>query len=243
MRPPSIRRFCHNLTAALLIAAASAPLAAQAYQCRVPQAPIAVPAVQRDGPVQQTPVTGYTLALSWSPEYCRGREADPGNRRQCSGLDGRFGFIVHGLWPEGRPGQWPQWCPAPRAPTAAELARNLCITPSAELLAHEWAKHGSCMTRRPETYFRVTRILWNSLRWPDFDRISRQRELTAGDIRRAFSEANRGWKPEHVGLRLNERGWLREMRLCYGKDFMPTACDVARFGPGDSAPVRIWRGL
>jgi ribonuclease T2 len=216
---------------------------AQAYQCRVPQGPVSVPPAVRDGPVRQVPVTGYTLALSWSPEYCRGRETRSADRRQCSGRAGRFGFVVHGLWPEGRGAAWPQWCPAARRPTSRELAPNLCMTPSSALLAHEWAKHGACMTSTPASYFKITRILWGSLRWPDFDRIGRDEALTAGKVRTAFADANRYWEPEHVGLRVNERGWLTEMRLCYGKDFMPAPCGAGRFGPADSVPVRIWRGL
>ncbi len=232
-------------TALVLVALAGAAQSAwaQAYQCRVPQGPVSVPQPRRDGPVRDMPITGYTLALSWSPEYCRLRTDSARDRQQCSGQGGRFGFVVHGLWPEGAGGSWPQWCSTANRPSPTEIRRNLCMTPSAALLAHEWAKHGSCMVPRPETYFRVTRILWGSLRWPDFDRISRQEGLTAGDIRRAFADANRHWKPEHVGLRINARGWLEEMRLCYGRDFMPRACDKARFGPGDTANVRIWRGL
>jgi ribonuclease T2 len=215
---------------------------AQAYQCRVPQGPVSVPAIARDGPVRQVPVAGYTLALSWSPEYCRARRGDADDR-QCSGRVGRFGFVVHGLWPEGRGARWPQWCPASHAPTSAELARNMCLTPSAQLLAHAWAKHGACMASRPENYFRTVRTLWGGLRWPDFDRLSRSTKLTAGEIREAFSQANRLWEPEHVGLVINERGWLQEMRLCYGTDFKPAACGAQRFGPADSTPVKIWRGL
>jgi len=230
------------VVAAALAMAPGAALA-QAYQCRVPERPPAIPAVERDGPVRQAPITGYTLALSWSPEYCRGRAAQAGARFQCSGQGGRFGFVVHGLWPEGRGGNWPQWCPARQPLTARELARNMCMTPSAALIAHEWAKHGACMTRRPEAYFKAARILWNSLRWPDFDRIARDEDLTAGEVRQAFAEANRRWEPAHVGLVLNERGWLQQMRLCYGTDFLPAACDARRFGPADSAPVKIWRGL
>lgn len=216
---------------------------AQAYQCQVPRGPLAVPAVSRDGPVRRVPVTGYTLALTWSPEYCRFRQDQAAHRRQCSGRSGRFGFVVHGLWPEGRGAAWPQWCPSANRPRSRDLAANLCMTPSPALLAHEWAKHGACMVDAPAKYFKVTRILWNSLRWPDFDRIARDEALTAGAIRAAFADANRYWEPEHVGLVVNERGWLTEMRLCYGRDFMPTPCDPRRFGPADSAPVKIWRGL
>ena len=99
------------------------------------------------------------------------------------------------------------------------------------------------MAKRPATYFRVTRILFGGLRLPDYDRISREDGLTAGRIRTAFAEANRGWSPADVGVKLNERGWLREIRLCYDKMFRPTRCDTRRFGAKDAAPARIWRGL
>lgn len=220
-----------------------APALAQAYQCTVPQGRISLPPIQRDGPVRDTPITGYTLALSWSPEFCRSREDDPEHVRQCSGRGGRFGFIVHGLWPEGRGGEWPQWCAATRPPSQQALRESLCMMPGERLIAHEWARHGSCMVQSGDAYLRVTRILWNGLRIPDFDRLSRQRALTAGDIRRALADANRGWAPQNIGLVLNERGWLTELRLCYARNFMPARCDRRRFGPADDAPVRIWRGM
>lgn len=219
------------------------PVLAQAYQCRAPHGAIALPAITRDGPVRQTRVTGYTLALSWSPQFCRFRTGQPRHARQCSGREGRFAFIVHGLWPEGPRGQWPQWCPTTRQPSQVQLRQSLCMTPDVQLLAREWAKHGSCMVRDPDAYLRITRVLWNSLRWPDFDRLSRRRDLTAGTIRETFAEANPYWDSEDVGMVVSDRGWLRELRLCYGADFMPTACDARRFGPGDGERVNIWRGL
>lgn len=227
--------------AALALLASAAPLSAQAYQCRGP-ARISVPQVQPDAPVRRMPVTGYTLALSWSPEYCKGRESRAGDAVQCSGANGRFGLVVHGLWPEGR-GTWPQWCPSPRKVQPAEVRRNLCMMPSARMQAHEWAKHGACMVRTPASYFKMTRILFGGLRLPDFDRLSKDPELTAGLIRTRFAAANPGWRPEAVGVKLNERGWLEELRLCYDKRFMPQACDRRRFGPKDEATVKIWRGL
>jgi len=230
-----------RFAAALVVGIASSPLAAQAYQCSVTGA-VALPRVAPDGPPRRLPITGYTLALSWSPEFCRGRENSRRDARQCSGKAGRFGMVVHGLWPEsGR--SWPQWCPASQT-LAVEAARpNLCLSPSEALVANQWAKHGTCMTRRPETYFRVTRILWNGLRMPDFDRISREERLTAGTIRTRFVDANPGWRAEAVGIRLNQRGWLEEIQLCYDKRFIPAPCDKARWGAAANASARIWRGL
>lgn len=228
----------------LLLAASHGGLAhAQAFQCTLPAAPVAVPTIEQDGPMRLMPIARYTLALSWSPEFCRNRENNPRHARQCSGRDGRFGFIVHGLWPEGRGESWPQWCPTRRAPSPANVRQNLCMTPDARLLAHEWAKHGSCMVGTPETYFSVTRVLYNSLRWPDFDRLSRREGLTAGAIRQAFADANPHWETEHVGLRVNERGWLQELRLCYDRRFRPERCSPGRYGPAEDTAVRIWRGL
>ncbi|WP_421989313.1 ribonuclease T [Qipengyuania sp.] len=217
------------------------PLAAQHYQCSPPRA-VQVPQVRPDAPPRRLPVTGYTLAMSWSPEFCKPRKGQRRHARQCGGRGGMFGLVVHGLWPaSGR--SWPQWCPKSRAPLPREVAANMCISPSAALIARQWAKHGACMTRKPATYLKVTRILWEGLRIPDLDRISREDGLTAGTIRTRFVDANPGWMREAVGVKLNARGWLEELRLCYDKRFMPTECNRSLFGAQDEAEAKIWRGL
>lgn len=214
---------------------------AQAYQCRMPER-ISVPKIASEAPERRVPVTGYTLSLSWSPEFCKGRESNARQATQCSGRNGRFGFVVHGLRPEGR-NSWPQWCRTSRVVSPAEARKNLCMSPSAALLARQWAKHGSCMTRRPETYFKVTRILWDGVRMPDADVLSREKKVTAGRLRAEFARLNPGWPKAAVGVKLNSRGWLEEMRLCYDKRFMPSKCDARRFGAKDSAAMKVWRGL
>ncbi|WP_345719362.1 ribonuclease T2 family protein [Qipengyuania aestuarii] len=230
--------------AALLIAAlacAALPQAGrtQAFQCSLPGA-VELPRIEPER-LRRLPVTGYTLALSWAPEFCRFREDQPRHARQCSGRAGRFGFTVHGLWPDsGR--SWPQWCGGPDL-TAREARANLCISPDATLIARQWEKHGTCMAQHPATYLKVTRILFNGLRWPDFVRISREERLTAATVRKRLADANPGWMPEAIGVHLDGKGWLEELRLCYDRRFMPRACDARRFGAGDGQPVKIWRGL
>lgn len=225
--------------AALLALSLPAPALAQAYQCAPPQRIAPLPPVVPDGPARRVPVAGYTLAVSWSPEFCRGDRSS----MQCSGRNGRFGFVLHGLWPEASKGPSPQWCSITPRPSPELIRRNLCMTPVPWLLEHEWAKHGSCMAKRPETYFRVSAILWQSLRWPDADRLSRQDGLTVGELRRAFVLANPDWKPEQIGVVLSRTGWLRELRLCYSRRFLPKACPRGGLGPPDSMPMKIWRGL
>lgn len=226
---------------ALLALLLPAPAFAQAYQCSLPQRVGPVPDVRPDGPVRRAVVSGYTLAVSWSPEYCK-RGGDTASM-QCSGANGRFGFVLHGLWPEARSGPPPQWCSAGPRPSPELIRRNLCMTPVPWLLAHEWAKHGSCMARTPEGYYRVSGILWRSLRWPDADRLSRRRDLTAGDLREAFFAANPDWRGRRIGLLTSRNGWLREVKLCYDRKFMPKDCDRHAYGPADSQPLKIWRGL
>ena len=216
------------------------PALAQAYQCRAPARLTMPPPPVQDEATVRMPVARYTLAASWSPEHCktRGRN-DP---LQCGGKAGRFGFILHGLWPEGAAGRWPQWCSLTPRPSLADLSAHICMTPSPRLLERAWAKHGSCMTTRPEAYFKAAAILWQSLKWPDADGLSRRRDLTVGDLREAFLVRNPDWPRAAVGVATSRTGWLRELRLCYGRDFMPQACPRGAFGPPDSAQLKIWRG-
>jgi ribonuclease T2 len=232
-----------RIAVAALALALPAAAQAQAYQCRVPDALSLPPPVRADGPAFRTRIGGYTLALSWSPEYCRSHGRDPANAVQCGGGAGRFGFIVHGLWPEAAKGRPPQWCATTPRPTLPSLRSNLCMTPSPGLLEHEWAKHGSCMASSPEGYYRVAATLWQSLRFPDMDRLSRDEALTAGTLRQELVTLNRGWRAEAIGLLANERGWLQEVRLCYDRKFMPSRCPRSLFGPADKAALKIWRGL
>ncbi len=222
-----------------LALALPAPALAQAYQCTLPQRLDPPRPVVQDGPSRHAAIAGYTLAVSWSPEFCRGETGS----MQCSGRNDSFGFVLHGLWPEARSGPPPQWCAMEPRPSPALIRRNLCMTPVPWLLEHEWAKHGSCMTRTPEAYFRTSAILWQSLRWPDADRLSRRHRLTVGDLREAFVIANPEWQREMVGVELSRNGWLRELRLCYGRDFMPRACQRGKLGPPDGAELKIWRGM
>ncbi len=187
------------------------------------------------------PVASYILAASWSPEHCK----ISGNKgsMQCSGRNGRFGFVLHGLWPEAAKGPPPQWCATAPRPSPDLIRRNLCMTPVPWLLEHEWAKHGSCMVRKPETYFKVGGILWRSIRWPDADYLSRKEDLVAGDFREAFVRLNPAWSVDQIGIETNQRGWLRGIRLCYGKDFMPRRCPSRTLGSRDNTPIKIWRGL
>jgi ribonuclease T2 len=229
--------------AGALLAALICPAAAlgQAYQCRMPTDLPAARPITPDGPAVRTPITGYSLALSWSPEFCRGKERDPAQRLQCSGAAGRFGFVVHGLWPEGM-GRSPEWCRAVPPPAPAILSAQLCRSPSAYLIAHEWAKHGSCMARDAASYYRVSNILADAMRYPEMDPLSRDRTLTARAFRQALAAANPGRPPASFGLSVSRGGWLREVYVCLDRRFRAARCTAQQAGPRDTAALKIWRG-
>ena len=226
---------------AALVLMAPAPALAQAWQCAVPGRIDPLPAPVPDGPKRKVPIGGFTLAVSWSPEYCRGSR-DPGSM-QCSGKNGRFGFVLHGLWPEASFGPPPQWCSVLPRPQSETVRKNMCVTPVPRLIEHEWAKHGSCMATTPEAYWAIARHIWERFQWPDAMRLSLRPDLTVGALREAVVLANPGLKREAVGVLVSEKGWLRELRICHNRQFRTVACKRGAMGPGDSAALKIWRGI
>lgn len=222
---------------------AQAQAQAQAYQCRAPA--LAKPITPTSKPAKEPrrikPVSGYTLAMSWSPEYCRLRKDSRRDKSQCSGDDGSFGFILHGLWPDAQGASYPQWCRSTKALPPALVKRNFCMMPSTRLMAKEWAKHGTCMTRRPETYFRISKIMFGAVEFPNMDRLSRK-PLTVKGLRAAFVTANDGLGADMMRFKINRRGWLEEVRLCLGKSFRPQRCPRDMRALQDDMPVKIWRG-
>jgi ribonuclease T2 len=122
------------------------------------------------------------------------------------------------------------------------IRENLCATPDIQLLQHEWAKHGTCMGNiTPAAYFRRATKLYEGIRYPDMDRLSR-RDLTVAGYSRAFADANPGMRPDMIKLNLNRNGWLEEVWLCLDTDFRRARCKPADGSPRGKDRVRIWRG-
>jgi len=227
--------------AATMLAALPAAAQAQSYACAIPES---VPRPHPElptakEPARRLPIGGYTLALTWSPEYCYSHRKDEFAGFQCNGSS-RFGFTLHGLWPDGVGKQWPQYCAATPLLSPATIRRHLCATPSAQLLQHEWAKHGTCVGGTPDAYFARSTGLYAKLRYPDMMALSR-RSLSVGQFKAAMARANRGVPANAIRVTAN-KGWLDELWLCLDKSDRYVRCKTGTGGLPDAARLKIGRG-
>lgn len=226
------------VAALALLAGCAAPIeqaSAPAPSCRLPAAVTPAPAhaPPADEVVKDEPTAFYMLALTWTPEWCRERADEPGQAFQCAG-DNDFGFVLHGLWPNGAGKRHPRFCgPAP-ALDAATVRKHLCMTPSAELLQHEWAAHGTCGWSDPKAYFAQAAALWDTITPPKL----RAPTMTGAEIRTAFVRANPDIPRDAVYLRVVDGDALQDIRICYDLTYRPLACPGG-VGTPDGVTIRI----
>jgi ribonuclease T2 len=233
--------------ALLQLAAAAALLTPGVVQAQAPSCsvPATLPRPHVEGPTDReprrvVPIGSYTLALSWSPQYCRAHRDEADDSFQCAGAN-RFGFTLHGLWPDGEGKVWPQYCEAAAVLPEKVIRGAICATPSPQLIQHEWTKHGTCMKTDPARYFATSTRLYRDYAYPDMMALSR-RKLTVTSFKRAFAAANPGLTPAMFRLNLGRGGWLEEVWLCLDTAFKPRRCAATGEGAKASAPVKIWRG-
>lgn len=235
----------HFARAALCVAVlVAAPVAAhaQALNCRIP-ATIEVPhddLATPDQPRRVLPIGGYTLAVTWAPEYCQRNKEQASAKFECASGN-RFGFTLHGLWPDGEGPEWPQYCQATQLLPPAIIGAHLCATPSVQLIQHEWAKHGTCTAMTPNQFFTESRRLYQRLRFPDMNALSRRQGLTAGDVARAIAAANPGMDATMMRVTANKQGWLDEIWFCLDKSRALHTCPAHQGGAAPDSPIKIWR--
>ncbi|WP_156678700.1 ribonuclease T2 family protein [Sphingomonas profundi] len=223
--------------AALLPAAAHA----QASACTIPAS---LPRPRPEPPTAANPrrimpIGRYTLAISWSPGYCPGKAGSAEDAFQCGGANGRFGFTLHGLWPDAAGESWPQYCRATPLVPERVVREMLCTTPSVQLIQHEWAKHGTCMSPTPRAYFAQSSRLYRALRFPDMHALAARDDVTAGDIAAAFAASNRGIREDMVRVTTGRDGRLAELWLCLDTRLRYTGCPAVAGGVARTTRVRI----
>lgn len=191
-----------------------------------------------DQPRRLLPIGSYTLAVSWSPQYCASRQSSPKDHVQCGGAAGHFGWTLHGLWPDGEGAQWPQYCRPARLVPEPVIREHLCSTPSPQLIQHEWEKHGTCMAKAPAEYFAQSGKLYTALTFPEMEKFS-GRSTTVQAFQEAFAKANPGMRADQLRLNVSKAGWLEEMWICLDKRFMRATCPAHQGGAALGQMIKI----
>jgi len=182
--------------------------------------------------VADRPILFHMLAVTWMPETCRAG-GDGQGEMACSGSN-KFGWTLHGLWPnsDGRP--YPRYCRAATRVSDATIRAELCRTPSVDLVQHEWAAHGVCGWDTPEAYFAQSAQMYDKLARP-----MPREGMTAGQLRDAFAAANPGLPRGSVYIATSDRVRLREVRICNDLSFNPRPCPGGEVGAPDATVLTV----
>ncbi len=169
----------------------------------------------------------YLLSLSWSPAFCL---SDPG-AAECNGPR-RFGFIVHGLWPQYEKG-WPEHCDVRRQVPESVVSGIADIMPARALVYHEWSAHGTCSGLDPANFFALLRRAYVGIAVPaSLAAATHAIEQPPGAIAQALLKANPKLAAQSIVVTCGgqETPRLREVHICLDRDLNPRACsaDVTR---------------
>ncbi len=170
----------------------------------------------------------YVLSLSWSPSYCATLQRD-GYDPQCHRRDGkRYSFVLHGLWPQHERG-WPENCPtADRGFVPRPVAnRMLDIMPSERLVFHEYRKHGVCSGLGVDSYFDLSRKLFEKVKVPQrYQQLTDDRLFVGpGELMKEILAINPDMKPDALAVDCGGPGnRLKEIRVCFDKAGEFRAC-------------------
>ena len=90
-------------------------------------------------------------------------------------------------------------------------------------------------------YFGKARWLYDALRYPDMDALSR-RPLTVSQFKADMAAANPGIPASAMRVTLTRQNWLDEVWLCLDTRLQYARCKAGTGGAADTALVKIWRG-
>jgi ribonuclease T2 len=168
----------------------------------------------------------YVMSLSWSPAHCAETNDESA---QCDGSR-PYGFVLHGLWPEG-----PEHCSGPAFDASGVTDELRSVMPSDRLIEHEWAAHGTCSGLTQTDYFRTAVRAFRLVKIPRaFQPPLTRVETTPVAVRRQFADANPEFPVDAFAVKDDGR-FLEEVRVCLTTDLKPRGCDR----PGDARGVSI----
>lgn len=169
----------------------------------------------------------YALVLSWSPTHCS-QEAGSDDDLQCNRQDGRrYGFIVHGLWPQYQRG-YPENCTRTGSSYIPQqmIDRMMDIMPSKKLVIHEYRKHGTCSGLAPFAYFEFLRKEFAEIKIPKRYINPQEAQFIAPQVLiDEFVSLNPALNPDMLAVACGGAGnRLKEIRICLSKTGEPAAC-------------------
>lgn len=160
----------------------------------------------------------YMLVLSWSPEFCSSKPT----AAQCGQ---HASFVVHGFWPQNNDGTYPSNCvteqPGPSNPSA------IADIMPAEIIQHEWEKHGTCSGLSGDAYFALIRKVYNSIAIPSrFKAPSSSFTIRPAQLKHDFEEANPSLTDKEMTIQLRG-GYLNAVNICESHSQSPVATPCA----------------
>jgi ribonuclease T2 len=177
----------------------------------------------------------YLLSLSWSPAFCLSSPGSP----ECNGPR-RYGFIVHGLWPQNEQG-WPEHCGS--EPVADSVVDSISdLMPARALVYHEWSTHGTCSGLSSAAYFGLVRQAYAAVAQPpQFKDLPSAIEQSPAAITAAFMHANPQLPPQSVVVSCSGQSTprLREVHVCFDRDLKARACSADALREGCRAASLI----
>ena len=153
----------------------------------------------------------YVMSLSWSPQHCADQ---PSDRFQCAG-EKKFGFVLHGLWPQYDRGGYPQKCVLPAPQLDKPLIKSMLGTmPSDTLVRHEWEVHGTCDGAPADDYFAKAQKAYDSVMLPEqYNDPARQVTVKLADFKKALLQANPSLQKGSLAVKCKGK-YVQEVRVC-----------------------------
>jgi ribonuclease T2 len=98
------------------------------------------------------------------------------------------------------------------------------IMPDPSLIAHEWAKHGTCSGLDAAGYFKLVRQAFTSIHVPArFSAPSQSFMLPPSDVKDEFVQSNPQLRTEDMTVSCGNN-YLTAVSFCLSKDAQPIAC-------------------
>ncbi len=158
----------------------------------------------------------YVMNVAWGPQFCGVPGAGPDCKMPA-------GFVLHGLWTQNFDGSYPVNCA--ELPGPKNLKRFLDMTPDLPLLQHEWDKHGTCTTLKPEAFFAAERKTYTALVVPAaFKHFDKDAEMKTAAVVELFAKINAGFPAGSILLSCNKEKQLTAVEACFTKDLRPMVC-------------------